>query len=251
MKQTTLDDFRAALRAYYLSHKPEPLPEVQCDLLITDSALLSLENVRALDLLEPYGNANPHPVLCMSGVRLEMLSEVGGGKHSRLRVRLGQSHFECIYFSHSAAETGVRESDLIDIAFTPQINEYRGNVTVQLVASAVRPHEPYALCDAILADDRGCLRAAAPYCPERADFVRVWKGMGPAFTVGCDTGAVIRQCPGEMEPEKYCLCLMVLRETGLLKGPGGGIYGAAKARIAGKADLDATTLIRSLHSISI
>ena len=251
VRRERLDDFREALREYYLSHKPQSQPEVQCDLLITDPSLLTLENVRSLDLLEPYGNANPRPVLCMSGVRLEMLSEVGGGKHSRLRVRLGQSHFECIYFSHSAADTGVREAELIDIAFTPQINEYRGNVTVQLVASAVRPHAPYALCDAILKGDCACHMAAAPYCPERADFVRVWKGMGPAFTVGSDTGAVIRQCPGEMEPEKYCLCLMVFREAGLLKSPDGAIYVAARAQISGKADLDATTLIRSLHSFCI
>ena len=250
VRRDMLEEFRLALREYYLANKPEPLPEVQCDLLITDPSLLSLENVRSLDLLEPYGNANPRPLLCMSGVRLEMLSEVGGGRHSRLRVRLGQTLFECIYFSHSAEETGVRENELIDIAFTPQINEYRGNVAVQLVASAVRPHDPAALCGEILSGDCGCYRAASAYCPERADFVRVWKGMGPAFSVGSDTDAVLRQCPAEMNPETYCLCLMVFREAGLLAGPGGGIYGAEKAQISGKADLDATALIRRLRELS-
>jgi len=248
VRRDKLEDFRKALRAYYFENKPEAKPEVQCDLLITDPSLLSLENVRSLDLLEPYGNANPKPVMCVSGVRLESLSEVGGGKHTRFRIRLGNAHFECIFFSHSAALTGVHEGELIDMAFTPQINDYRGNVTVQLVASALRPHDPGALCDQILRGQGSCNWAASAYCPERADFVRIWRGMGADYTVGDNTCDVIAQCPRDMEPEKYCLCLMVLREAGLLSGGESGVFHARQAKISGKADLEATQLIRSLRS---
>ncbi len=247
VRRDKLEDFRAALRAYYLSNKPEPVPEVQCDLLITDPALLSLENVRSLDLLEPYGNANPKPVLCFSGVRLESLSEVGGGKHSRFRVRMGDTRFECIFFSHSNAESGVHEGELIDMAFTPQINEYRGNISVQLVASAVRPHEPRALCGALLRRDRAVCWAAVPYCPERADFVRVWRSMGSDFRVGRDADEVLSRCPVGMEPETYCLCLMVFQEAGLLSDGPDGIFSARPVQIDGKADLESTPLIRSLR----
>ena len=243
-----LDDFRRALREYYLQNRPEPKPEVQCDLLITEPSLLSLDNVRSLDLLEPYGNANPKPIMCVSGVRLEALSEVGGGKHSRLRIRMGTAHFECIFFSHSSADTGVHEGELIDLAFTPQINEYRGNVSVQLVAAAVRPHDPRALCNAILQEEQDFAWAAAAYCPERTDFVKIWRGMRPDTRVGSNTDAVLKQCPGDMEPERFCLCLMTFREVGLLAAPDGTIYGAARQKISGKADLEATELIRSLRS---
>ena len=247
VRRDKLDDFRKALREYYLSNRPEPVPEVQCDLLITDPALLTLENVRSLDLLEPYGNANPRPILCFSGVRLESLSEVGGGRHSRFRVRLGDTRFECIFFSHSNSEAGVREGELIDMAFTPQINEYRGSVSVQLVACAVRPHDPRALCGAILRPGEDICWAAAPYCPERADFVRVWRGMGSDFQVGRDLGAVLARCPCDMEPETYCLCLMVLQEAGLLSDGPDGIFSARPVQIEGKADLEATPLIRELR----
>ena len=208
---------------------------------------MSLDNVRSLDLLEPYGNANPKPVLCVSGARLESLSEVGGGRHSRFRVSLRAAHFEGIFFSHSNADTGVREGELVDVAFTPQVNEYRGSVSVQLVASALRPHDPAALCGAILSGDAGCAWAAAPYCPERADFVRVWRGMGTMFRVGLDVDAVMAQCPADMEPETYCLCLAVFCQAGLLSGGSGGVFGAQPAQITGKADLEATPLIRSLR----
>lgn len=248
VRRDKLDDFREALRAYYIENRPEPQPEVQCDLLITDPKLLSLDNVRSLDLLEPYGNANPKPVMCVSGVRLEALSEVGGGKHTRFRIRMGTAHFECIFFSHSAADIDVHEGDLVDIAFTPQINEYRGNVSVQLVASALRPHDPCDLCDGILHENAAYDWAAAPYCPERSDFVKLWRGMREGFRVGADTEAIVRQCPPDMDPERFCLCLMTLREVGLLSAPDGSIYGAGQRQISGKADLEATQLIRSLRS---
>ena len=68
------------------------------------------------------------------------------------------------------------------------------------------------------------------------------------FHVGGSTDAVVAQCPEVMEPEKFCLCLMALREVGLLAGPDGAIYNAAQQNISGKADLEATKLIRSLRS---
>ena len=247
IRRDRLDDFRAALTAYYRAHKPDSVPEVQCDLLITDPAMLSLENVRSLDLLEPYGNANPKPVMCLSGARLESLSEVGGGRHLRMRVGFHGSSFESIFFSHNAAEVGVHEGELIDIAFTPQINEYRGNTSVQLVASAVRAHDGAALCGALLAGDRAVEWAAAPYCPDRADFVRVWRAMPTYFSVGADTEAVLAQCPPAMAPETYCLCLKVLQEAGLLKGENDAIFSARCASISGKADLEATRLMGSLR----
>ena len=53
LRQDQLPAFRRALADYYRSHRPAPQPEVLCDLLITDPALLSLDNVSSLERLEP------------------------------------------------------------------------------------------------------------------------------------------------------------------------------------------------------
>ncbi len=245
IRRDKLDDFRAALAEYYKLNKPDPVPEVQCDLLITDPEMLTIEAVRSLDLLEPYGNANPKPVLCMSGVELESATAVGNGRHLRMRVRLKNARFEAIFFSHTAKELNIHEGDAVDLAFTPQINEYRGHVSVQLLISAARAHSGKGLCSAILNADPAVIPVAARYCPGREDFVRVWRALGKSFVAGDNAEAIMAQCPPGMEAEKFCLCLMVLLETGLLKGEG-GIFGARAATIDGKADLEATSLIRSL-----
>ena len=248
IKKDMLPAFRQALAEYYRLNRPAALPDVQCDLLITRPELLSVENVRSLELLEPYGNSNPKPLMCICGAWLDSASQVGGGKHMRMRLRFGSERFEGIFFSKSLHELGLKEGSLVDIAFRPQINEYRENISVQLVVSAMRRHEPEALCTAILSGDEEALWAATAYCPERPDFVRLWRAMDESFTVGGDTVQVLDQCPPGMEPERYCLCLMTLLETGLLGKAGSGIYSAVRRQISGKADLEGTRILRRLHS---
>lgn len=249
IRRDKLDDFRAALTEYYLKNSPEPQPEVQCDMLITDPALLSLENVRSLDLLEPYGNANPKPILCISGAELSSATAVGRGRHLRIRAKYRGASFEGIFFGHTADSLGVRAGNCVDIAFTPQINEYNGAVSVQLLVCALRRHDGGELCRAILDGDGSVYWAAAPYCPERKDFVYLWRNVcRGGFMVPNDAQAVIASCPPGFEAERYCLCLAVLLEAGLLRSEDGGIYGARCVEISGKADLESTSIIRSLRA---
>ena len=197
-----LDDFRAALAEYYKNNKPAALPEVQCDLLINDPKLLGIDSVRSLDLLEPYGNGNPKPLMCMSGALLRARAPWAAGGTCAYARRSAGAHFEGIFFSHTAEELGIREGELVDVAFCPQINEFRGHVSVQLLVSALRAHDALPLCTAILDADASAMYAAARYCPNRADFIRVWRGIGKGFVAGDDAAAVTAQCIPGMQPEK-------------------------------------------------
>lgn len=245
-----LEAFRQALADYYRANRPKERPALRCDLLISDPAMLSLESVRSLDLLEPYGSGNPKPLLCLSGVELVSAAEVGNGRHLRVKVRLGGELFEGIFFSHTAGELGLREGARIDLAFVPQINEYRGRESVQLLISAARPHESRDLCRRLLAGDDGCLWAALPYRPYRGDFVRVWRSLGGDFAVAGDAEGVLSQCPQGMEPERFCLCLLAFCQLGLLRSPQGGVFGARPAAIEGKADLEAAPLLRRMSALA-
>ncbi len=249
IRSDKLADFRAALARYYRENKPAPAAEVQPDLLICDPALLDIDNIRSLDLLEPFGNGNPRPVMCLCGVTLESAGDVGGGKHLRIRARLGRECFEGIFFSHNERELDIHSGDLVDIAFTPQINEFRGHVSVQLLVSALRRHDGGALCGMILDGERDVLWAAAAFRPERGDFVRVWHMAEQAgFRLPVDTEGILSLTPPGMAEETFCLCLAALHEVGLLASADGRIRGAAAARIDGKADLDGTEIMRRLRS---
>ena len=242
-----LNDFRAALTAYYRANRPKPVPDVNCDLLIRDPSLLTLENVRELDRLEPFGNANPKPVFCFSDALLESADQVGGGRHLKVRVSIDGTRLDGIFFSHTAQALGVAAGDRVDLAFTPQVNEFRGHASVQLVISALRRHDGTALCRKILAGEGNTAYAAAAFCPQRADFVRIWRSAGGKLSLPNDAEGILSLCPPDMEPERFCLCLMILQEAGLLHSADGRIFGACCCATEGKADLNATPLMQSLQ----
>ena len=230
IERQNIEAFREAISEYYLKNQPEPQPEVTCDLLICDASLLSEENVRSLDLLEPFGNANPKPVMCILDAKLESLQGVGSGKHSKLRITTGGKQFDCIYFSHSPSSLAISAGDFIDLAFTPQINEYRGIVSVQLVLNAVRRHNGEELSDDI---SKGCsyVGAARRYIPERADFVRVWKA----------DSYYVNRCPSGMPVERYSICRRVFEEALLIDADG------RKLDWDSKVDLNGTRLMKKLN----
>ena len=250
IRRDQIEGFRSALNRYYAEHRPEPQPDVSCDLLLCDSSLLSIENVRALDLLEPYGSANPKPVLCISDVLLLSAYGVGAQKqHLKFSVEFDGLRFDGIFFSHSKDALGLQVGDRIDLAFTPQINDYMGNVSVQLTACAMRTHCPQGLCARILEKDCSALWAAVSFRPTRNDFVSLWRRYGAELHVASSLEGVLSLCPPEMSPERFCLCLAVFSEAGLLCSDDGSVYRSRYIRQEKKADLDATEIMRILRSL--
>ena len=138
VREDRIDDLRRALaRSYQGAAAPERVLNIDFEVL--KPALLRLENVEALETLEPYGTGNPTPVLCMRDVTVENFTALSEGKHTKLWVSRGGAVFEALFFSQSPEELGVRLHGRADVAFTPQINEFRGRRTVQLSLCDYRP----------------------------------------------------------------------------------------------------------------
>lgn len=140
VREDKIDAFREALGREYEAHRAGP-PErtVHIDLEVIKPELLSLPNVEALDGLEPYGPGNPQPVLCMTDVVVENAAGLSDDKHTKLWLSLAGQVFEAVYFSKGPAELGVRVGGHAAVAFTPQINEFRGRRSVQLCLSDFIP----------------------------------------------------------------------------------------------------------------
>jgi len=139
--------------------------------------------------------------------------------------------------------------DKVDLAFTPQINEFRLRRSVQLQITAMRLHDPKPLCGMILEDELP-VTEASPYCPDRSAFVKAWRRLQAlGGSVAADLDGVIRQCPHGIEPERFCICLMVLCELGLLKTvKPGSVFGAKMVSGSAKVNLESSELIKRLKA---
>lgn len=249
IRRDKLRQFCRAFSEYYEHNKPAERPTLCCDIQITDPRILDMQGVGSLSRLEPYGSGNPKPTLCILGARLEKITPIGGGKHVRLGISYKGAEFECVFFSHCESELGLRAGDRIDIAFTPQINEFRLRRSVQLQITEVRKHDPRPLCGMIL-DDELPVREASAYCPDRGAFVKVWRRLqAVGGSVAGDIDGIISQCPNGIEPERFCICLRVLCEMGLLRTVSpGSVFGARIVSGSAKVNLESSELIKRLKA---
>lgn len=140
--QENIDEFRVRIINYYNeNYKPESDHNLHIDFEVEKPELLTVQNVEELLRLEPFGNSNPYPCLCIKNAQLSSLRSIGDGKHTRLKVEKSGISFDCIYFSMPAREIDINEGDIVDVAFEPQINDFRGRISVQLNIIDIRKSE--------------------------------------------------------------------------------------------------------------
>jgi single-stranded-DNA-specific exonuclease len=169
--------------------------------------LLTLYNIDALSALEPCGNGCPKPVLVMEKLIVDRISLVGGGRHMRLRLRQGRHGFNAIYFSATPQSASVAQGEMVDVAFSPQINEFRGERSVQMNILDIRP-ACKAECSALMTGYKelcaGCVgpEEAKLLLPDRNTLGMIWRYLAG---LGTDT---IQESP-------MCLCRKIVRWTGM------------------------------------
>lgn len=108
-------------------------------------AIASLREVDAellnnMARIEPLGHHNPAPVFCALGVEARKGS-IRILKDQHLKVSFEQDGCALSAIGFNMAERFYTEdlSGPIDIAFTPQFNEWRGETTIQLLLKDIRP----------------------------------------------------------------------------------------------------------------
>ncbi len=245
-----VDGFRRALSEYYRKCPPPSEKALECEVRIDDPSWLSMDCVTSMETLEPYGTGNPRPTMCLNDALLARVTPIGGGSHIKLRLEKGGAEFDCVMFGTRAEELDAAEGERVDAAFYPQINDYRGRRSVQLIIVDLRRADTLAECEEILAGTLPGEWDSAELCPERRDFVRVWRWLEHAG--GRAQGELARIAewgPAGLRPAKTLLCLLAMAQEGLasVQRSGEALLVSALER-AGKANLDASPVMTALRA---
>lgn len=111
----------------------KPFIDIDLEVYPTD---INVELVEEISQLEPFGASNPSPVFAMKNLKIKQKKLMGENKdHLRLTVQSGACEFNCIRWQ--MGDIPLVQGDMIDVAFHPQINEYNGNVSVQLIVDDI------------------------------------------------------------------------------------------------------------------
>ncbi|HCI63807.1 MAG TPA: single-stranded-DNA-specific exonuclease RecJ [Clostridiales bacterium] len=228
ISRKNIPEFRRQICAlaadYYQDDMPRTSLDVDCAI---DPELLTIPGIDSLNALEPCGNGCPKPVLSMSGLTIERISMVGGGRHMRLRLRKGHFTFGAIYFSANPQSVSIAPGDLVDVAFHPQINEYRGDRIVQMNVLDIRPS-----CRAACSPETSLYRALQKgehlsreniaCLPDRAMLAMVWRYLASAGTEVqesplCLCRKIVRWAGKPLSLGQLSICLDIFRDVGLLE----------------------------------
>ena len=209
---------------YYCDDTPRTSLDVDC---AVPPELLTIKGIESLNALEPCGNGCPKPVLMMKNLTVDRMQQVGGGKHLRLRLRAGRHTVNAIYFSASAESASIHNGDLVDVAFVPQINEFRGERTAQMNVVDIRPScnaQCNPDCSSYHALLCGNLNAAIArdLHPERSTLALVWRylaadGSRVQESPLCLLRKIVRWSGKDLSLGQLMTCLDVFQEVGLLQ----------------------------------
>ena len=134
------DNLRLGLNTYYKNSKTgdeqaeaKPEPELSW----SDLGMVNLDLVSDLALLEPYGNANPKPLVGLSGLDVERARAVGAdGKHLSMRLRDQAGRvIAVIGFGLAERYSDITAGRMVSIQGHLDKNEFQGRSSVQMVLS--------------------------------------------------------------------------------------------------------------------
>ncbi len=118
----------------YTSTK-ELKPFVKIDLLVEPQDV-TVDLIEEISQLEPFGASNPSPIFEMDNLKVTQKRLMGAdNSHLRLNVSSGANDFTAIWWKKG--DIGLSNGDSLDIAFHPQINEFNGNTSVQLIVDDI------------------------------------------------------------------------------------------------------------------
>lgn len=214
--------FRKAMQEYAKTNYTEmPSPKLLIDSVI-DTSLLVPSEVKALEVLKPFGSGNDVPVFAILDVTIDNVISLSEGKHTKLRVIKGNQSFFVVCFSANSKTFPYQKGDRVDIAFNLEINSYQGEDSVSIKLKGIRPagSDNNKLISEFH-DYEKFLRGelvSNEICPSRSDAAIIYKELLKEPQVNYEILNLYRKLHLEsvMSFAKYHIALDALNELGMI-----------------------------------
>ena len=225
LKTENIHAFKQALFAYYDSQDTLFLPTVKIDCKL-NPALLNLELVDSLSVLEPFGAGNPSPLFGLYNMQITDVKALSNGKHQRLTVTRGGAVHTVMCFGMPSDIFPYTKGDTVDLAVSLDKNFYKNNIYLSIIARDIRYSgydterhlKSMRLYDRFVLD-RDLPQKYAKYfpmlIPEREDFAVVYRYLKSVGNVEISLETLSYRL-GSMPCGKLRTCLDAMAELSLI-----------------------------------
>ena len=230
-------------------------PPLTCDLSIHLDRV-TVESVRRLEQLAPYGAENPTPVFLLEKAVLEGVYPVSDGKHSRLRLRQGNACIYAVWFGMRPEQLAYVTGDVVDAAMN--LSVYDAPRGAQLSGRIIELHpaglgntaaQQAALVQALrrgtpLTEEQKHLVA-----PERSDIITVYRELQARRWHADDMQPLFSKL-GEENTGKILVAVAALEQVGLISAKErDGVRFWELVPTAGKKNLADAPILKCLEGI--
>lgn len=196
-------------------------PPLECDLSIHLDRI-TVESVRRLEQLAPYGAENPTPVFVLEKAVIDGIFSVSEGKHCRLRLRQGNASIYAVWFGMPPEQLPYTMGDVVDAAVNLSVYEsLRG---AQLSGRILELHpagfgnaaaEQTALVQALRRGTPLSAEQKARIAPERSDIITVYRELQARRWHAEDLQPLFAKL-GEESTGKILVAITALEQVGLI-----------------------------------
>lgn len=135
IKEDKIPALRDRLTQYCKEHLSEtdylPIVDIDSQVAIDD---IDVPLIEEIEILEPYGMANPTPVLALEEATISDLFLMGQQKkHAKVLLEREDSTIDAIAWNRPDLHASFFPGDRVKVAFTVQKNEWNGHVSPQLM----------------------------------------------------------------------------------------------------------------------
>lgn len=254
IKSGMTEKFHKLLEQYALeNHKVMPELELSADSPVSP-AELAPQNIEGLNVLEPFGAGNEAPVFFMENVLITGVQPLSAGVHTKLKIKLGYTQLEALVFRTSPHELPVKTGDISDMMVTLGTDEFRGNVSVNIIVKDLRPHlfeqskyfAARSAFEAFLRSEELPKNYYPSMYPRREDVIKIYKAI-PDEGV-CSDNLYISLNDKNINYCKFCVSIEALRQLGLVSVSFSDSR-ITRVKVTQKAELDSAPVLTKLRSL--
>ena len=222
VREENLHELRRRLNEWAARECPVLLtPPLECDLSIHLDRI-TVESVRRLEQLAPYGAENPTPVFVLEKAVVDGIYPVSEGRHCRLRLRQGSASMYAVWFGMHPEQLPYAMGDVVDVALN--LSVYDAPRGAQLSGRILELHpaglgnaaaEQTALVQALRRGTPLTAEQKATVAPKRSDIITVYRELQARRWHAEDLQPLFAKL-GEHNTGKILVALTALEQVGLI-----------------------------------
>lgn len=190
---------------------------------------VNFKTMDEINLLEPYGCANPVPLFCFSGATILSITSLADNKHTKLFLQNGDMTINALYFGMPASMLKYFAGDKIDIACNLDVNNFQNQKQLQFIVRDIRlssslneyfayKKQVYIQCEKDIS-----LPINQSVVPSRDDFKEVYQALcrltqseGETVDLTCLCRMLSQKKPRRFDLHKLFIIIDVLDELGII-----------------------------------